>query len=167
VSRARELPLAHVAELRALSPEAVALRPAVRVRAVVTFVISHPAGGRAEVTNFTAQEEATGIWVNLERARRDGIWTGDETAVDALHEGAEVEIEGVLAQGGLAPNILPSSVRVVGERPLPQARVVALDRLMSGAEIAQRVIVSGVVQRCELFSSRWWMRVETPVGHRR
>lgn len=33
VSRARELPLADVAELRALSPEAVALRPAVRVRA--------------------------------------------------------------------------------------------------------------------------------------
>jgi signal transduction histidine kinase len=165
VSRARELPLADVAELRALSPEAVALRPAVRVRAVVTFVISHPAGGRAEVTNFTVQEGGTGIWVNLERARRDGIWTGDETGLAALHEGALVEVEGLLAQGGLAPNILPSSVRVVGEMPLPQARVVALDRLMSGAEIAQRVIVSGVVQRCELFSNHWWMRVETPVGH--
>ena len=48
---------------------------------------------------------------------------------------------------------------------MPQARVVALDRLMSGAEIAQRVIVSGVVQRCELYNLRWWMRVETPVGH--
>ena len=154
-----------VAEVRALSPEAVAQRPAVRVRAVVTFVISHPAPERPAVTNFTVQEEATGIWVDLERARRDAIWTGEEAAIASLREGTEVEIEGVLAPGGLAPNILPRSVRVLGEKPLPQARVVALDRLMSGAEIAQRVIVSGVVQRCELFNLRWWMRVETPVGH--
>ena len=165
VSRAQELSLARVAEVRALSPEAVAQRQAVRVRAVVTFVISHPAPERPAVTNFTVQEEATGIWVDLERARRDGIWAGEEAVIASLREGTEVEIEGVLAQGGLAPNILPRSVRVLGEKPLPQARVVALDRLMSGAEIAQRVIVSGVVQRCELFNLRWWMRVETPVGH--
>ena len=165
VSRAEESPLAQVAEVRALSPEAEAQRPAVRVRAVVTFVISHPEDGRAEVTNFTVQEDGTGIWVNLEWARGDEIWAGDESVIVALREGAEVEIEGVLAQGGLAPNILPRSVRVLGAKPLPQARVVALDRLMSGAEIAQRVIVSGVVQRCELYNLRWWMRVETPVGH--
>ena len=139
VSRAQESPFSRVAEVRALSPEAaVAQRPAVRVRAGVTFVISHPEDGRPEVTNFTIQEEAAGIWVNLEWARRDQIWAGDETVIAALREGAEVEIEGVLAQGGLAPNILPRSVRVLGAKPLPQARVVALDRLMSGAEIAQR-----------------------------
>ena len=165
ISRAQESPLARVAEVRALSTEAVAQRPAVRVRAVVTFVISHPAPERPAVTNFTVQEDGTGIWVNLERGRRDEIWAGDETVIADLREGAEVEIEGVLAQGGLAPNILPRSVRVLGEKPLPPARVVALDRLMSGAEIAQRVIVSGVVQRCELYNLRWWMRVETPVGH--
>jgi signal transduction histidine kinase len=165
LSSAREAPRLRVAEARALSAEAVAQRPTVRVRAVVTFVISHPAPERPVVTNFTVQEEETGIWVDLSRARRDGIWAGDEEAIAALREGTEVEVEGVLAQGGLAPNIIPRTVRVLGEKPLPPARVVALDRLMSGAEIAQRVIVIGVVQRCELFNYRWWMRVETPVGH--
>ncbi len=165
LSCARELPRLRVAEARALSAEAVAQRPTVRVRAVVTFVISHPAPERPAVTNFTVQEEETGIWVDLSRARRDGIWAGDEKAIEALREGTEVEVEGVLAQGGLAPNIIPRTVRVLGEKPLPPARVVALDQLMSGAEIAQRVIVIGVVQRCELFNFRWWMRVETPVGH--
>lgn len=165
LSCARDLPRLRVAEARALSAEAVAQRPTVRVRAVVTFVISHPAPERPAVTNFTVQEEETGIWVDLSRARRDGIWAGDEKAIEALREGTEVEVEGVLAQGGLAPNIIPRTVRVLGEKPLPPARVVALDQLMSGAEIAQRVIVIGVVQRCELFNFRWWMRVETPVGH--
>ena len=56
LSHAQELPLTRIAEARALSPAAVALRPAVRVCGVVTFMISHPASGHAEVTNFTVQE---------------------------------------------------------------------------------------------------------------
>ena len=70
---------------------------------------------------------------------------GEPPAKDS-EVGAVVEIEGVTDPGGYAPCVLPVRFKRVGSGPLPEARRIPFERLLSGSEDGQRVEVEGVVQ---------------------
>jgi signal transduction histidine kinase len=158
---AGEVPvLTHIAEMRALSREQAGLHPAVRVQGVVTFK------WRNGIQSFSIDDGVQGVWVSVSMAKREQVWKGDEAVLDALAEGTEVEIVGVMDPGGYSPDILPASVRVTGRRILPPARLASATRLMSGAEDSQRVEVAGVVQSCVSAQvGHWLLRVDIGSGH--
>ena len=85
------------------------------------------------------QDESAGTWVGVSRARRDKIWTGDDSVIAAIRLGMRVEVEGVTDPGGYAPVILPRAVRVLNEKELPDALRVSLPRFFSGAADGLRV----------------------------
>jgi signal transduction histidine kinase len=152
--------LTRIAEMRALSREQAALHPAVRVHGVVTFK------WRNGIQSFSIEDGAQGVWVSVSMAKRERVWQGDEAVLDALVEGTEVEIAGVMDPGGYSPDILPASVRATGQRTLPPAPAVSAARLMSGAEDSQRVEVAGVVQSCVSAQvGHWLCRVDIGGGH--
>jgi signal transduction histidine kinase len=57
-----------------------------------------------------------------------------------------VEVSGISQAGGFAPCIGKSSWRRLGAAPLPEARRVSIERLMSGVEDGQRIEVTGIVR---------------------
>jgi signal transduction histidine kinase len=60
--------------------------------------------------------------------------------------GTVVEVTGITHPGAYAPIITAPTVRLLGSAPLPPARAVPIERLMSGAEDSQRIEISGVVR---------------------
>lgn len=147
-----------------------ARQPAVRVRGIVSMVGDGLAGTEKRkeqvLSSFCMEDESAGIYVAVSQARRDEVWAGANETLRALHEGSEIEIDGVLDAGAFAPVIVPRSLRVLGEKVLPPARVVPLAQLMNGAADVQRVQVSGVVQSiADEAGRRWLLKVETGLGH--
>ncbi|HZT22457.1 MAG TPA: ATP-binding protein [Verrucomicrobiae bacterium] len=65
-----------------------------------------------------------------------------------------VEITGITRAGGYAPCITKPHWKKIGTAPLPDARPVTMDQLMSGSEDSQRVEISGVVRRAWLSGNR-------------
>lgn len=61
--------------------------------------------------------------------------------------------------------ILPKTLRRLGEKTLPPAAIVSLERFLSGAVDVQRVQVSGVVQSVVDDDTSWRLKVETGLGH--
>ncbi len=60
--------------------------------------------------------------------------------------GNVVEVSGITYAGAFAPTVTGPKVRVIGTAPLPPAKPVSIEQLMSGAEDSQRIEVSGVVR---------------------
>ncbi len=166
---AQEAPPTRIADLLATPRIEAAKRPAIRIRGVVSLVgegLASTPKLPPVLLSFCIEDESAGIWVVVAQARRENLWTGDQDALLALHEGSEIEMEGVLDEGAFAPVIVPRTLRVLGEKALPPARVVSLARLMSGAEDVRRVQVSGVVQSiADEGGTRWLLKVETGLGH--
>jgi hypothetical protein len=69
---------------------------------------------RAQVTLYSP--EAT--WLFLQDGL-DGIYAGEANRTFAVRAGDWVQVDGVTARGGFAPNLELRSVRVVGHGPLP------------------------------------------------
>jgi len=157
---AQELPLTRIADLRVMSRAALSEHPAVRIRGVITWIGSMTTRGA-----LTVQDDSGGIWVNFEWARERHVWKGDTAMPDSLREGLEIEMVGVLDPGGFAPVMVPDSVRVLGEKPLPVALPASLSRLMNGADGLLRVELNGVVQSCLPFDNLWRLRVDTGLGY--
>ena len=67
-----------------------------------------------------------------------------------LHVGDIVEVEGVTGPGGFAPDVEEPKVRIVGKGPLPTAKRVSMDRLLTGVEDCQWVEVEGIVRSVRL-----------------
>jgi len=166
---AGDLPLTPVPELLATPRVEAAKRPAMKVRGTISLIgegLASPAKNPASLASFCLEKAETGIWVSVATALREGVWEGNREIFLTLHEGLEIEMEGVLDAGAFAPIFLPARLRVIGEKPLPPAKAVSLFRLMSGAADVQRVVVTGVVQRfVEENDSRWLVKVETGLGH--
>ena len=57
-----------------------------------------------------------------------------------------LDIEGVSAPGGFAPDVEPKRVRLLGEAPLPEARRVSFDQLAGGQEDCNWVEFNGIVR---------------------
>lgn len=148
--------LTRIADVRGLSREEAALARMVSISGVVTW--------RTADGQFMVEDESAGIWIGVSRARRNGLWAGDDTAVAAIRPGRRVEVEGVTDPGGYAPVILPRAVRVRDEQELPAARRVSLTRFFSGTADCLRVEVSGIVQAFQAVESGWLLHLRTDLG---
>ncbi len=130
-------PLTRNSDVRALPRSETAKALPFHLRGVVTY-----RGGDA----FAMQDDTAGIYVNVGVARLRKIWKGDDAEFARVRPGVIVEIEGVTDRGGFSPPMLPRTLRIVGERPLPPPRPVVPARFFSGADDSQRVEVRAVVQ---------------------
>src|ERR1700733_11971968 len=71
-----------------------------------------------------------------------------------LEAGELVEVSGITYAGAYAPTITAPRVRVLGSAPLPPAKLVTIEQLMSGAEDSQRIETSGIVRAARVDGSR-------------
>lgn len=139
VASPQDVPLARIEDMRGLHPEEAAKRLKVRLRGIVTWTREIPSA-------FTVQDDSAGIWVNVSMAREQKEWLGDDSVIARLLPGHEVELTGVTDRGGYAPQICPSSVRILGESRLPPARMMEPLRFFSGVDVCQRLEVCGILQ---------------------
>lgn len=121
--------LTNAADILALTPAQAKQGLAISITGVVTV---------AETTTnwrgkFFLQDETGGVFVNNTNKSQPAVG-------DLLHVRGNTHI------GGYAPDIIrPAWIRL-GPAPLPPAKPVSAEQLMSGAEDGQRVEVSGVVR---------------------
>ena len=120
--------LTTVRQVHQLTIERAALRYPVRGRAVVTFV-DEPLG------QLFVQDDTGGIFVEIQGDYGFG-----------LRSAQWLEIEGVSAPGGFAPDIEPQRVTRLGEAPLPQPRRVSFDQMAAGLEDCNWVEFNGIVR---------------------
>ncbi len=108
---------------------------------------------------FFMQDSSGGVFVNN--------YKGVQPSVGDL-----VAVSGVSFPGGYAPCITRPHWEKLGTAPLPAAKPVPIDRLMSGAEDSQRIEISGVVRaawangnrlRIELVSGGFRLRAFSPI----
>lgn len=132
--------LTRVDQIRALSREEAAKALPVRLRGVVTWQDSD------SMPAFFLHDGGANIWISRSIAMSRGIWQGGGPPAKDCEVGALVELEGVTDPGGYAPCVLPIRFKRVGSGPLPDARRLPIERLLSGSEDGQRVEVEGVVQ---------------------
>lgn len=135
---ARAQPLTRVADVRSLPREKAATSIPVSLRGVITWRNAHD--------NLTIQDETAGIWVDLVEARNRKLWQSGRGTLTRLRVGMEVEITGLTDPGGYAPKVIPATLRILGQKPLPKAARMIPSRFFSGADDCQRVEVRGVVQ---------------------
>jgi hypothetical protein len=149
-------PITRLADLRGLSRDEAAKSVPVQVRAVVTW-----RGLRGQIV---VQDDTGGCWILLDEARRQRPGDWDETTLRSIHVGQVLEIDGVSNPGSYAPGIVPKTLRIVGEQPLPEARAMIRERFFSGAEANLRVEVRGVVQDIEPAELGWELKVDANPG---
>lgn len=129
--------LTRIGDVKELSGEEIRQGRAVRLRGVVTAPISQ---------QFIMQDGESGIFVYTRFARDEGVWQGDDDAVGSLRPGCEVEVTGVTRPGGFAPVIVPHTVSLLGQAPLPEAEPAKPGRFFRGLDDCRRVEVQGIVQ---------------------
>ncbi|MGJ8723393.1 MAG: histidine kinase [Roseibacillus sp.] len=118
-----------------------------------------------DVISLTGEEAAQSIPVSLTGVVTVSYphWGGrffvqDETSgifVDSLEDerpmpGDRISLSGLSYPGGFAPSVFSAQWKKTEEEPLPVARVVPIEVLLSGAEDSQRVEVTGVVRTATL-----------------
>ena len=112
---ARDGGFAALSTLRSMTPDQLAARPRVRVRGTITQRMGYW---------FIVQDATGGIRVDFQQARDEGVWNGDKDGPAEGAVGRGMEVEGIVAQGEIAPTVLPIAARVLGPEPLPPARPV-------------------------------------------
>lgn len=122
----------------------------VRIRGIVTW---------RRGNGMIVQDDSAGIWIEVADARRAGYWQAEGDPSPDIREGVEVEIEGRSNQGGYAPNILPETMRILGEKPQPQPRAYDPERFFQGVDDCLRVTARGVVQGFRDDGDRWLLLV--------
>lgn len=153
--------LLHIAEVRNLPSRVAAQGLPVHVHGVATL----PFWGN-DVVWFVVQDDSAGICVNLSEARRLHVWHGDDSALAQVRRGTEVEIEGVSHGGGFAPVILPQTLRIMGEKPLPAAHPLLPEEFFEGCDDCQLISdVRGVVQEVKRLGWGWALRIDTSSHH--
>src|ERR1035437_1192549 len=90
---------------------------------------------------FFVQDSTGGVFV-------DNV-NGHRLAVGEL-----VEVSGLTYAGAYAPTITAPRVRKIGTAPLPPAKLVSVEQLMSGAEDSQRIETSGIVRDARVDGAR-------------
>ncbi|MGA2131972.1 MAG: PAS domain-containing sensor histidine kinase [Bryobacteraceae bacterium] len=154
--------LTHIAQIRQLTPAQAARGYRAHIRAVVTYY--SPTGpnflGRdtymsAETPDLFVQDSTAGIWVNVPKGAAP------------LEAGQLVEMEGVSEIPDFAPQIGKPTYRVIGRAPLPPARQVSLERMLSSAEDSQWVETQGVVRKVRTLEGLLTMDVAVAGGRLR
>jgi hypothetical protein len=90
---------------------------------------------------FFVQDSTGGVFVDNVGGRRP-------------EPGEVVVVSGITHAGAYAPIITAPQVRRIGTGPLPLAKAVPIERLMSGAEDSQRIEVSGLVRAVRVEGAR-------------
>ncbi|HEX4265570.1 MAG TPA: histidine kinase [Verrucomicrobiae bacterium] len=119
--------LTNAADVLALSVEEAKRNVPVMVRGVVTE--AEPTWGG----QFFVQDDTSGVFV-------------ENRSDEHPEPGDLVEVKGVTQPGFYAPIISRPTWTVLGTAPLPKARRVSSEQLMSGIEDGQRIEVSGIVR---------------------
>ncbi len=140
-----------------------------RVLTNAVDVISLP----AEEASRNLKVQVTGVVTAADPALKGRFFMEDASGgvfVDNINgphvdTGTLVEVSGITYAGAYAPTITAPKVIVLGPAPLPVARPVSVDDLMSGTEDSQRVEISGVVRDSRLEGSRLAIDLATG-GHR-
>jgi len=110
---------------------------------------------------FFVQDSSGGVFVDMENISGRHPVPGDL-----------VQVSGVSFPGGYAPTIAKPTWKKVGTAPLPSAKPVTIEQLMSGVEDSQRIEISGIVRTArmsgdvleiELVSGGYRMRAYVPV----
>src|SRR5262245_16693727 len=126
-SRVGAAPLTNAADVLSLPAEEAGKRLPIQLRGVVTS--AEPTwGGR-----FFIQDATSGVFV-------ENLSTNYPEVGDVL------ELSGVSHPGAFAPIVSRPKWSKVGTAPLPPARTVPIEQIMSGAEDGQRVEVVGIVR---------------------
>src|SRR6266576_2105346 len=118
--------LTNVAAIMSLTDEQATQSIRISITGVVT--LAEPTWGGM----FFVQDSTGGVFVNNQNPR---------PAV-----GDVVQVTGISHAGVFAPDIMSPKWKKLGTSPLPEAKPVSVERLMSGAEDGNRVEVSGVVR---------------------
>ena len=137
-------PIRDFAGIRALSREAAATAIPVEIEGVIVW--STPGA-------FIVHNGECGIYVTFWEARAKGLWRDGIPDPRVRPPGTRVRIRGVTDPGGFAPVIFPSGIDYLGSAPMPPARRLPVERLLSGAEDGQYVEQEGVVQELSTFPS--------------
>lgn len=132
--------LTSIAAIRALSQDDAARAYPVRVRATVTHV----------------DEEASNTLIIHDGALGQFVFPpADGVTIPAwaeLRRGDVVDIDGRTERGGFAPNIRPSTIRRVGQAPLPRPKQIPFAAMLTGRHDCDYVEIAGVIQRAWLSS---------------
>lgn len=127
--------LTNAADVISLPAEQASRFLKVRVTGIVT------AADPALKGRFFVQDATGGVFVDNFNGRRP-------------EAGELVEVSGITYAGAYAPTITAPQVRPLGNAPLPAAKPVTIEQLMSGAEDSQRIEISGVVRDVRLDGQR-------------
>jgi signal transduction histidine kinase len=131
--------LTNAADVLALSGQNAALGIPVSVKGIVTAAETNWNG------RFFVQDSSGGVFVE-NKARQPSL-------------GDVVEITGITRAGGYAPCITKPHWKKIGTAPLPDAKPVTIEQLMSGTEDSQRVEISGVLRAAQLSGNRLGIEV--------
>jgi len=121
-------------------------------------VISLP----AEKASLSLKVLVTGVVTASDPALKGRFFVQDATSgvfvdnVNGTHlePGQLVEVSGITYAGAYAPTVTAPQVRVKGTAPLPPAKLVSAEQLMSGAEDSQRIETTGIVRDAHMDGSR-------------
>jgi signal transduction histidine kinase len=127
--------LTNASDVLALTAERASNGIPIVVKGVVTAAETNWNG------RFFVQDSSGGIFVENKSPRQPEV-------------GDVVEVSGVSHPGGYAPIITKPHWETVGTAPLPPAKPVTIERLMSGSEDSQRVEISGIVRTAQFSGSR-------------
>ncbi|MDR3460015.1 MAG: histidine kinase [Verrucomicrobiae bacterium] len=127
--------LTNAMDVLALPTEKALSGVPVSVKGVVTGAETNWAG------RFFVQDASGGVFV-------------DNRTSPQPSPGDTVEVTGLSHPGGYAPVITKPHWKKTGSAPLPEARAVTIERLMSGTEDSQRVQISGIVRNAFLSGDR-------------
>ena len=97
---------------------------------------------------FFVQDSTGGVFVDNVNGRRP-------------EPGDVVEVSGITYAGAFAPTVTAPRVRKIGTAPLPPAKPVSVEQLMSGSEDSQRIEISGTVRVARTDGSRLTMDLVT------
>jgi hypothetical protein len=91
-------------------------------------------------------EGSSGLFVNDGKSSIYVEAANHKILPSTIHAGTWLDIEGVSGGGEYAPIIDGAVLRVIGERPIPAAREVSLDRLSTGVDDGQWISFEGTVK---------------------
>src|SRR5207249_2224173 len=133
-AQSREI-LTNASDVLALTAKEASSGIPISVKGVVTAAETNWNG------RFFVQDSSGGVFV--ENKSRQQPVTGDV-----------VEVSGISHPGGYAPIISKPHWKKLGTAPLPYAKPVTIERLMSGTEDSQRVEISGIVRAAQMSGNR-------------
>jgi len=136
--------LTTAAEIRALPPSVAREKLRAVIRGVVTAAEPDWSG------RFVMQDASAGIFVQNLGSQQPKI-------------GDLVEVDGWTGPGWFAPVVQSNGWKKLGTAPLPPAKAVSIERLMTGVETSQRVEVTGLVRSVTYVASQKTM-LEVSVG---